>query len=208
MHLLSFKNAFRVRHPSKLHRQLIRQHHLHAICKVSRATLSHEMDVGHQKLRKNCNFEVLRATLSHEMDVGRPKLRKHSNLQVSRATLSHEMEIRRQKLRKNCDFELSIATLTHEISSLNLKIFNLNKGSGANAMWKKCSVRTTKVVSKLSELGTNMDISKSTIPITHNEATTRLKPQKRPAVQTKWCEALVCISQTVGNTSKHMANDP
>ena len=28
MHLLSFKKAFRARHPSKLHRQLIRQHHL------------------------------------------------------------------------------------------------------------------------------------------------------------------------------------
>ena len=29
------------------------------------------MDVGRQKLRKNCEFEVSRATLSHEMDVGR-----------------------------------------------------------------------------------------------------------------------------------------
>ena len=40
------------------------------------------MDVGRQKLRKNCDFEVSIATLSHEMDVGR------------------------QKLRKNCDFDL------------------------------------------------------------------------------------------------------
>ena len=35
------------------------------------ATLSHEMDVGRQKLRKNCDFEMSIATLSHEMDVGR-----------------------------------------------------------------------------------------------------------------------------------------
>ena len=40
------------------------------------------MDVGRQKLKKNCDFEVSIATLSHEMDVGR------------------------QKLKKNCDFEL------------------------------------------------------------------------------------------------------
>ena len=32
------------------------------------------MDVGRQKLRKNCDFEVSIATLSHEMDVGRLKI--------------------------------------------------------------------------------------------------------------------------------------
>ena len=82
---------------------------------VSRETLSHEMDVGRQKLRKNCDFEVSRATLSHEMDVGRQKLRKNCDFEVSRATLSHEMDVGRQKLRKNCDFEVSIATLSHEM---------------------------------------------------------------------------------------------
>ena len=60
---------------------------------MRRATLSHEMDVGRQKLRKN----------SHEMDVGRQKLRKNCDFEVSIATLSHEMDVGRQKLRKNCD---------------------------------------------------------------------------------------------------------
>ena len=49
------------------------------------------------------------------MDVGRQKLRKNCDFEVSRATLTHEMYVGRQKLRKNCDFELSIATLTHEM---------------------------------------------------------------------------------------------
>ena len=61
------------------------------------------MDVGRQKLGKNCDFEVSRATLSHEMDVGRQKLGKNCDFEVSRATLSHEMDVGRQKLRKNCD---------------------------------------------------------------------------------------------------------
>ena len=42
------------------------------------------MDVGRQKLRKNCDFEVSRATLTHEMDVGRQKLRKNCDFEVSR----------------------------------------------------------------------------------------------------------------------------
>ena len=48
------------------------------------------MDLGRQKLRKNCDFEVSIAALSHEMDVGRQKLRKN---------FSHEMDVGRQKLR-------------------------------------------------------------------------------------------------------------
>ena len=39
------------------------------------ATLTHEMDVGRQKLRKKCDFTWSIVTLSHEMDVGRQKLR-------------------------------------------------------------------------------------------------------------------------------------
>ena len=35
------------------------------------------MDVGRQKLRKNCEFNPSIATLSHEMDVGRQKLTKN-----------------------------------------------------------------------------------------------------------------------------------
>ena len=42
------------------------------------------MDVGRQKLKKNCEFEVSRATLSHEMDVGRQKLKKNCEFEVSR----------------------------------------------------------------------------------------------------------------------------
>ena len=34
------------------------------------------MDVGRQKLRKNCDFELSIATFSHEMDVGRQKQEK------------------------------------------------------------------------------------------------------------------------------------
>ena len=58
------------------------------------------MDVGRQKLRKNCHSYRSRATLSHEMDVGRQKLRKSCDFYRSRATLSHEMDVGRQKLRK------------------------------------------------------------------------------------------------------------
>ena len=61
------------------------------------------MDVGRQKLRKNCDFEASPATLSHEMDVGCQKLRKNCDFEASPATLSHEMDVGRQKLRKNCD---------------------------------------------------------------------------------------------------------
>ena len=86
------------------------------------------------KTEKTCDFEVSRTTLSYEMDVGRQKLRKiatfihcanpfarngrwtsktekNCDFEVSRATLSH---VGRQKL-KNFDFELSIATITHEM---------------------------------------------------------------------------------------------
>ena len=84
---------------------------------VSIATLTHEMDVGRQKLKKNCDFEVSIVTnLSHEMDVGRQKLKKNCDFELSIATLSHEMDVGRQKLRKNCDFTWSIVTtLSHEM---------------------------------------------------------------------------------------------
>ena len=73
-------------------------------------TLSHEMDVVRQKLRKNCDFEVSRATLSHEMDVGRQKLKGKI------ATLSCQSHGRwTSKTRKKCDFTQSIATLTREM---------------------------------------------------------------------------------------------
>ena len=52
------------------------------------------MDVGRQKLKKNCDFEVSRATLTHEMDVGRQKLRKNCDFYPSRATFSHEMDVK------------------------------------------------------------------------------------------------------------------
>ena len=42
---------------------------------MSAATITHEMDVERQKLRKYCDFEVSISTLSHEMDVERQKLR-------------------------------------------------------------------------------------------------------------------------------------
>ena len=38
------------------------------------------MDVGPQKLRKNCDLTLSNATLSHEMNVGRQKLRKIASL--------------------------------------------------------------------------------------------------------------------------------
>ena len=61
---------------------------------------------------KNCDFEASGATLSHEMDVGRQKLRKNCDFTYSIVTLSHEIDVGRQKLRKNCDFTVSIATLS------------------------------------------------------------------------------------------------
>ena len=51
-----------------------------AIC--AGATLSHEMRVDAQKLRKNCDFTCAGATLSHEMRVDRQKLRKIAILLV------------------------------------------------------------------------------------------------------------------------------
>ena len=69
------------------------------IATVSIATLSHEMNVGRQKLRKNCNFDVSIATLSHEMDVGRQKLGKNCDFTWSIAALSHEMDVGRPKPR-------------------------------------------------------------------------------------------------------------
>ena len=52
-----------------------------------------------RKLRKKCNFYWSRASHSHEMDVGRQKLsEKLRLLEASRATLSHEMDVARQKL--------------------------------------------------------------------------------------------------------------
>ena len=46
------------------------------------STLSHEMRVDRQKLRKNCDFTCAGATLSHEMRVDRQKLRKIAILLV------------------------------------------------------------------------------------------------------------------------------
>ena len=71
------------------------------------ATLSHEMRVDRQKLRKNCDFTCPGATLSHEMRVDRQKLGKNCDLTCPgatlshemRVTLSHEMRVDRQKLR-------------------------------------------------------------------------------------------------------------
>ena len=56
------------------------------------------MDVGRQKLRKNCDFELSIATLTHEMDVGRQKLRKDCDFTWSIVTLSHETDVGRQCL--------------------------------------------------------------------------------------------------------------
>ena len=70
------------------------------------STLSHEMRVDRQKLRKNCDFTCAGATLSHEMRVDRQKLRKNCDFTCAGATLSHEMRVDRQKLKKNCDFLL------------------------------------------------------------------------------------------------------
>ena len=78
------------------------------------ATLSHEMRIDRQKLRKNCEFTCPRATLSHEMKVDRQKLRKNCEFTCPGATLSHEMRVDRQKLRKNCDFTCPGATLSHD----------------------------------------------------------------------------------------------
>ena len=64
---------------------------------MSPAALTNEMDVGRQKLGKNCDFEASPATFSHEMDVGRQKLKKNCDFEVSRATLSHEIDVGRQK---------------------------------------------------------------------------------------------------------------
>ena len=46
-----------------------------AICKSSRATLSHETRFDRQKLRWNCDLQVLPRTLSHETRFDRQKLR-------------------------------------------------------------------------------------------------------------------------------------
>ena len=71
------------------------------------STLSHEMRVDRQKLRKNCDFTCPGATLSHKMRVDRQKLRKNCDFTCAGATLSHEMRVDRQKLMKNCEFYLS-----------------------------------------------------------------------------------------------------
>ena len=78
-------------------------------------TLSHEMRVDRQKLRKNCDFTCAGATLSHEMRVDRQKLRKNYDLTCPGATFSHEMRVDRQKMRKNCDLTCPGATLSHEM---------------------------------------------------------------------------------------------
>ena len=56
------------------------------------------------KTEENCDFELSIATLTHEMDVGRQKLKKNCDFSWSIATLSHEMDFGRQKLRKNSIF--------------------------------------------------------------------------------------------------------
>ena len=40
------------------------------------------MDVGRQKLKQNCDFEVSVATLTREMDVGRQKLKQNCDFGV------------------------------------------------------------------------------------------------------------------------------
>ena len=40
------------------------------------------MEVGRQKLRKNCDFYQARATLTHEMDVGRWTSKTEEKLQL------------------------------------------------------------------------------------------------------------------------------
>ena len=51
------------------------------------------MDVGRQKLRKNCDFEVSIITASHEMDVGHQRLRKNCDLEVLIVFLSHGSDV-------------------------------------------------------------------------------------------------------------------
>ena len=93
------------------------------------STLSHEMRIDRQKLRKNCNFTCAGATLSHEMRVDRQKLRKNCDFTCPGATLSHEMRVHAGKIaillvpeqpfrtkrcakteKKNCDFTCAGAT--------------------------------------------------------------------------------------------------
>ena len=62
------------------------------------STLSHEMRIDRQKLRKNCNFTCAGATLSHEMRVDRQKLRKNCDFTCPGATLSHEMRVHAGKI--------------------------------------------------------------------------------------------------------------
>ena len=64
------------------------------------------MDVGREKLRENCDFEVSVATLTREMDVGR------------------------EKLRENCDCTSPIATLSHEVRSPKTEVKLRFHGSG------------------------------------------------------------------------------
>ena len=62
------------------------------------STLSHEMRVDRQKLKKNCDFTCPAATLSHEMTVDAQKLGKNCDFTCPGATLSHEMRVDAQKL--------------------------------------------------------------------------------------------------------------
>ena len=66
MHLLSLKNAFRARLPSKLHRQLIHQHHLqcHLHCwERSYSCKSHWNSIGNSSTSTTCNPIYIAGTI-------------------------------------------------------------------------------------------------------------------------------------------------
>ena len=86
--------------------------------------LAHEMDVGHQKLRNNCDFTWSIATLSHEKHAGRQKLRKNCDFIWSIVTLSHEMDVGRQKLRKNCDGRFRLCKSVCVKASMCISVFS------------------------------------------------------------------------------------
>ena len=63
------------------------------------------MDVGRQKLRKNCDFDASPRNPFARNGRWTSKTEEKLRLLSSRiATLSHEMDVGRQKLGKNCDF--------------------------------------------------------------------------------------------------------
>ena len=81
------------------------------------STLSDEMRsmVKNSGNCKHCDLACAGATLSHEMRIDCQKLRKKSDFTCAGYTLSHEMRVDRQKLLKNCDFTCARATRSHEM---------------------------------------------------------------------------------------------